>query len=162
MITNYLSPLSFTVMIDRLPNVEFFTQKVMIPGVTGNPVQTEVPLGRIFNVPQTLSYGDLDISFIVDEDLKNYLEILNWLEGIASPETTNQYQNLASSEDGIKSDITVLVNNSHKNPNHHFKFKDCFPVGITSLSFDVTQTEPTPIEVTATFRYTNFTVASHS
>jgi hypothetical protein len=158
MITNYLSPQSFIVSIDRLPNVEFFTQKVNIPDVSGSPQQTNTPLGLIYDSPSQLSYSDLDITFIIDEDMKNYLEILNWLEGMGSPNTTNQYKSLAASEAGVESDITIVINNNHKNPNIHFKFKDCFPVSISSVSLDVTSTDTTFAEVTATFRYTNFTV----
>lgn len=157
MITNYLSPTSFTVTIDRIPNVEFFTQKVNIPDVNGAPVETQTPLGRIFDTPDTLNYGDLDLSFIVDEDMKNYLEIFRWLEGMGSPDNQSQYQNLKD-QDGLNSDITVLVNNSHKNPNVVFRFKDCFPTSISSIALDITSSDTVYTEATATFRYTNFTV----
>lgn len=162
MITNYLSPQSFIVSIDRLPHVEFFTQKVMIPDVSGSPQQTNTPLGLIYDSPSQLQYSDLDITFIIDEDMKNYLEILNWLEGMGSPNTQDQYAKLEASDEGIQSDITIVINNNHKNPNLHFKFKDCFPVNISSISLDVTSADTIYSEATATFRYTNFTVASHS
>lgn len=162
MITNYLSPKSFIVSIDRLPNVEFFTQKVNIPDVTGSPQQLNTPLGLIYDSPSQLSYSDLDITFIIDEDMNNYLEILRWLEGMGSPNDQEQYRKLAESDAGIQSDITLVVNNNHNNPNIHFIFKDCFPVSISSISLDLTASDTTYAEATATFRYTNFTVASHS
>jgi hypothetical protein len=161
MITNYLSPQSFIVSIDRLPHVEFFTQKVTIPDVSGSPQQTNTPLGLIYDSPSQLSYSDLDITFIVDEDMKNYLEILNWLEGMGSPNNQDQYKKLKESDEGVQSDITIVINNNHKNPNKQFIFKDCFPTAISSISLDVTSSDTTYAEVTATFRYTNFTVASH-
>jgi len=162
MITNYLSPKSFIVSIDRLPNVEFFTQKVNIPDVSGSPQQTNTPLGLIYNSPSQLQYSDLDITFIIDEDMKNYLEILRWLEGMGSPNSTDQYKKLSATDEGLQSDITIVVNNSHQNPNIHFMFKDCFPTGISSIPLDLTSADTTYAEATATFRYTNFTVASHS
>jgi len=162
MITNYLSPKSFVVSIDRLPHVEFFTQKVSIPDVSGSPQQLNTPLGLIYDSPSQLQYSDLDITFIVDEDMKNYLEILNWMEGMGSPNNQEQYQKLKKSDEGIQSDITVIVNNNHQNPNIQFKFKDCFPVSVSSIPLDITTSEANITECTATFRYTNFTVDKHS
>lgn len=162
MITNYLSPKSFIVSIDRLPNVEFFTQKVNIPDVNGAPQQTNTPLGLIYESPSQLTYSDLDITFIIDENMNNYLEILNWMEGMGSPNNQDQYAKLSKTDEGLESDITIVVNNNHQNPNVHFMFKDCFPIGISSIPLDLTTTDTTYAEATATFRYTNFTVARHS
>lgn len=162
MITNYLSPASFLVSVDRMPHVEFFSQKVNIPDVSGNPQTRNSPLGVLYDTPSILNYADLDITFIVDEDMKNYLEILNWLEGMGSPEDQSQYKTLTTSDSGTTSDITVIVNNNHKNPNVQFKFKDCFPISIGAISLDLTASDIQYIECTASFRYTNFTVATHS
>lgn len=162
MITNYLSPKSFIVSIDRLPNVEFFTQKVNIPDVSGSPQQINTPLGLIYDSPSQLQYSDLDITFIIDEDMKNYIEILRWLEGMGSPNSSDQYKKLSKTDEGLQSDITIVVNNSHQNPNVHFMFKDCFPTSISSVPLDLTSADTTYAEATATFRYTNFTVAYHS
>ena len=162
MITNYLSPTSFIVSIDRLPNVEFFTQKVQIPDVSGNPTQTNTPLGLLYNTPSQLVFSDLDLTFIVDEDMKNYLEIFRWLEGMGSPNDQASYLKLSESEEGLQSDITIVVNNSHKNPNIHFKFKNCFPISLSPISLDITAADTNYAEATAAFRYTNFTVDTHS
>lgn len=162
MITNYLSPTSFFVSIDRLPNVEFFTQKVTIPDVSGNPQQLNSPLGILYDTPSQLIYSDLDVSFIVDEDMKNYLEILNWMEGMGAPENQTQYKNLKESERGTRSDITIVLNNNHKNPNIKFNFKDCFPISISSVPLDITATDTNYVEATVAFRYTNFTVDTYT
>ena len=158
MITNYLFPSSFVISVSRLPNTEFFTQKVIIPGITGTPVETNTPLNAIYSVQDKLNYADLDLSFIVDENMTNYIEIVNWLEGIGAPDNQGQYKTLRNSPDGLKSDITIIINNSHKNPNVKFTFKDCFPIGITPLSLDITMQDVTYVEATATFRYNLYTI----
>lgn len=162
MITNYLSPTSFLVVIDRLPNVEFFCQKITIPDVSGTPQSVNSPLGLFYEPQGALSYSDLDLSFVVDENMSNYLEIFRWLEGLGSPEDQQQYKTLKNSQAGIKSDITVILNNNHKNPNIQFRFKDAFPISISSISMDVTATDVSPIEATASFRYNKFSVDRHS
>jgi hypothetical protein len=162
MITNYLSPASFLVVIDRLPNVEFFCQKVTIPDVSGSPQEMPTPLGNFYEGPSQLSYSDLDVSFIVDENMSNYLEIFRWMEGLGSPQTQEQFRNLQASPAGLKSDITVIINNNHKNPNIQFKFDNAFPISISSISLDITSNDITYVEATATFRYDKFKVAMHS
>ena len=42
-INNYLSPTNFTISIEKLPNVEFFTQKLQIPDVTVTPASIGTP-----------------------------------------------------------------------------------------------------------------------
>jgi len=158
MINNYLSPASFIVSVARLPNVEFFTQKLIIPGVSCLPIETNTPLRSYYSVQDKIRYADLDITFVIDENMNNYLEIFHWLEGIAAPEQLSQYKNLQNSKDGLKSDITVIMNNSHKNPNMKFSFKNCFPIGLTPISLDITTQDVTYIEATASFRYDAFTV----
>ena len=156
--TNYFSPLSFTVAVQRLPNIEFFTQRFLLPAVFSTPVNRSTPLGQVYETPDRLTYGEFDLGFVIDENMGNYLEIYNWMKGIASPETTNQYKSIAATQDGVVSDITVTINNSHKNPNKKCIFKNCFPIGLSSINLDVRGTDIIYPEATATFRYDYFDV----
>ena len=125
-INNYLSPSNFAISIARIPNVEFFTQKITIPSITSTAVEIDTPLAAIYMEQDKLQYGDLELSFIVDENMNNYKEILNWMEGLGFPESTKQYGDIKATSDGQHSDITLTVTNSHKNPNLLFKFTNCF------------------------------------
>ena len=75
---NYLQPTGFKVVIDRenYPNLEFFAQSVDHPDVSiGLP---NVPFRRIENVAMpgdTIAYSPLNISFILDEEIKSYIEL---------------------------------------------------------------------------------------
>ena len=71
--TNYLSPIGFTVAVSRLPHVEFFTQKAFIPGVTLEAPQLANPMGNLFVAGDRLAYQDLDLSFLADENMTNYM-----------------------------------------------------------------------------------------
>jgi len=156
--TNYFSPLSFEVVIQRLPNTEFFTQRFLLPAVFSQPVQRNTPIGAVFDTPDRLTYGEFDLGFILDENMNNYLEIYGWMKGIGFPENTEQYQAVAASQAGTVSDITVILNNSHKNANKKVVFKDCFPIGLSSISLDVRGTDIQYPEATATFRYDYFDI----
>jgi hypothetical protein len=155
MITNYLSPVSFLVVVERLPNTEFFTQRVTVPSISMTaPIQVN-PIHNIYRTPDRAEYADLDLSFIVDEDMNNYTEILRWMEGMGSPESTDQRKNLISSKYGLTSDISIVIQSSSRNPNKKFTYTECFPTNLGSINLDVTSTDIIYPECTVTFRYTN-------
>lgn len=160
MITNYLSPVGFKINVKRLPNVEFFTQRVLTPGVSTSSPETGTPLSNIYSVGDRLLYQELDLSFIVDESMENYSECLKWLESTTSPETLNQYKSLAASEEGISSDVSITILNSHKNPNVIFTFLNCIPTALTGVSLDATAEDVVYPEVSLTLRYDRFTFTS--
>jgi hypothetical protein len=158
MINNYLSPANFIISIDRIPNVEFFTQQLTIPDVSTSPVEVANPLKALYATGDRLAYGDLDLSFVVDENMENYLEILNWLEGLGTPESTDQFKNLEKSDAGLVSDIRVLIMNSHKNPNMEFLFTNAFPTSISSLELDLSSADIAYPKASVTFRYDDMKV----
>lgn len=155
MITNYLSPVSFKIAIKRLPNIEFFTQRVQIPSLSMTSPVLPSPLLNIYQTPDRIEYSELDVSFIVNEDMSNYEEILKWLEGMGAPQSSNQRLNLENSIYGLKSDISIIIENSSRNPNIEFTFTECFPTTLSGISLDVTATDISYPECTVTFRYTN-------
>lgn len=157
MITNYLSPVSFKIIIDRLPNVEFFTQRVNLPQLSMAAPSQVSPIHAIYQTPDRIEYSELDLSFIVDEHMSNYEEILRWMEGMGTPETSNQRLNLDKSKYGARSDITIMIENSSRNPNLKFTFTECFPTSLSSVPLDVTSSDVTYPECSVTFRYTNMT-----
>lgn len=158
MITNYLSPLEFIVSVKRMPNVQFFTQRASIPSLSINPIERPTPFKPLHETGDRLTYGELNLSFIIDEKMSNYLEVFNWMHGIAFPEKFDQYKDLEDSEFGVRSDITLLVMNSHKNPNIEVIFKDCFPVGLGEVSLDTTNTDVIYPEASVTFIYNGYSI----
>lgn len=157
-INNYLSTGGFAIKISRLPNVEFFSQKVLLPGVTANPVETQTPLRAFYNVPDHIRFADLDLSFIIDENMENYREIFDWLQGIGTPDNLEQYDKLQATEEGLVSDISIMLLNSHKNPNVEFVFTNAFPIGLTPISLDLAQQDVVYAEATVTMRYDSFKI----
>ena len=88
---DYASPTQFKFQILKLPKVEFFTTAVNLPGLSLNSIEQQTPLTDI-PVPGTkLSYQDLEITFMVDENLENYREIHGWLTGLCFPRARTQF-----------------------------------------------------------------------
>ena len=156
-INNYLSPASFTVSIDRMPNVEFFTQSLSIPGVSASPVELNTPLRTFYAQQDKLTYDDLTLQFIVDEEMNNYTEVLRWLEGLGFPERTDQHKNYIA-DNNLESDISVVITNSHKHPNMKFTFKNAFPVSLGSIDLNVNTQDIAYATCDVTFRYGSFQI----
>lgn len=155
MITNYLSPVSFKIIVDRMPNVEFFTQRASIPGLSMGAPEQLSPLHRIYKTPDRIEYAELELSFIVDENMDNYREILSWMEGMGTPESSDQRAALQSSKYGVVSDISIIIENSARKPNLKFTFTECFPIALSGVQLDVTGSDVVYPECSVTMRYTN-------
>jgi hypothetical protein len=114
--------------------------------------ETATPFVSIPNSGKIV-YSPLTITFRVNEDMSDYLEINNWLEGLGSPTNFTQYANLKNSNAGLYSDATLVINNSRKKGNMSATFYDLFPIDISDLQFTTMDTDVNYIECTVDFRY---------
>lgn len=155
---NFLSPIEFKLILDKLPNVEFFVQSVNIPGISSGATERPTPFKSLFEPGDKLSYDDFNISVACDEDMVAYREISDWLISITKPESYDQYKVAASTKTGLKTDGTLVILNSNKNGNVKIKFKDLFPVSVGSMQLNTTGTDVTPPTFEITFKYTSYDV----
>lgn len=159
---NFLSPLGYKFVITRLPNVDYFCQSITFPSMNLNTASFPNPFQKIPLAGTEISYGTLSITFKVDEDLTNYKEIYDWMIALGFPESYAQYRTLAekSAVDSkkLKSDASLVILSSSKNPRHEIKFLDAFPVSLTGMKFDSTSTDVNYLEATAEFVFNFFTL----
>lgn len=158
---NFLSPLNFKFIIKRAPHLNFFVQKVTIPGITLPATYSPNPIVRIPEIGDQLEYDELSISFRVDENLQNYLEIQNWMRG-SGKQSFEQYSTLASNPsytgESIKSVVSLTVLSNAKRPNYEFVFEEAFPTKISSITFDSSMEDVSSIEAEVEFRYIKFEI----
>lgn len=158
---NYLSPLNYQFSVKKLPHVNFFLQKVNIPSLTITPTSSPNPFVAIPYSGDHIQFGTLTISFKVDEQLKNYKEIFDWLMGLGFPKDFSQYSDLAKknkTQEGVVSDVSVIATDSAKNPRFEFVFVDAFPTFLSDLNLDTTADDVNYITASATFKYTYFDI----
>ena len=154
---NQLNVISFETNFLRMPGVNYFCQRVNIPGITLSSSVISTPFANIPIEGDVLEFEDLTIGFIVDEDMQNYLELYNWLQSLGFPEKFPQYDNETSS---LKSDVNILIHTNKSNPNYSIVFKDVFPVSLGTIAFDTNATALDPVVIDAGFKYTGaFTVS---
>ena len=136
---NFLSVVGFKFLLNRCPKVDFYCNSANIPEVTlGTATQTSYL--RDIPVPgDKLQYGDLGITFMVDEDMENYLQLYQWITSLGFPESLSQFNELRETDRLLpdepvagdffseRSDATLMILNSDYNPSVKVKFKDIFP-----------------------------------
>lgn len=161
---NPLNVNGFRFSILRLPHVKYFVQRAAVPGITAGRAVMSTPFNRMPLSYDKIQYEDLQLTFLVDEELDNYVELLNWIKGLGFPDNFDQYKTLAAQEKttggGLYSDATLTILTSSKIPNVEIRFEDLFPVALSEISFEATQDGIQYAVCTCTFAYARFNVVS--
>ncbi len=169
---DYLKPNGFKFQIHNLPNVSYFCQAANIPAIQMGSPTVATPLSDIPYPGDKLSYGDLVIRFLVQENMSNYLELYNWLIGLGFPESRDQYKNWNESQRyrfpaisdkrlgalGNFSDADFFILDSDNNPNVKITYYDVFPVSLEGLDFDISSGRADFLVGIAAFKYRHYTV----
>ena len=155
---NQLNVVSFDVSFSRMTAVQYFCQRISLPTVVLGETNEPSPFLNLPLEGDTLTFEALSLSFIVDEDLQNYIEIYNWLTALGFPRDYSQFAILQEPSAASKtlskySDLSLVVHTNKSNPNYKIKFTDVFPTSISSIQFDATPTGMDPIVVDATFNF---------
>ena len=183
---DYASPISFRFKCTKLPEVEFTCQTANIPGISLGSATQPTPLVDVAIPGDKLSYQSLDISFLVDENLNNYKEIHDWLLGLGFPNNHTQFADLQTTgsdrfpgstkdtatvgrqpraplaEGGTYSDATLTVLNSKNIAKTEIRFQNVYPTSLSSLSYDVRQTDIDYIQANVSFQYMNYDIVQIS
>lgn len=161
---SFLSPLGFDFSIKKLPTTNFFVTRVTIPGFTLGVVESPTPFNKLPIPGDKIQFNDLQVTFKIDEDMKNYLEIFNWIMGLGFPDRYEQYADIKSkgktTGEGIYSDASLTVLTSAMNPNIEFTFRNAFPYSLTDLDFNTSSADVEYLEGIVGFRFELFTIKS--
>lgn len=148
----------FRLVLQKTPNVEFFVISVNLPGMSINPQEIHNPVNKFYVGSTKLEYEPLQLTFRVDENLINYIEIVNWVKGIAAPEHTDQYKDFTKanstvnqSRHAIYSDGSLITMTNNSNVNMRISFRNMFPISISGLDLNL-DTNVT-LSASVTFRY---------
>ena len=177
---DYLSPTQFKFNIHQLPKVEFFCTAANVPAINLGEAIFPTPYKQIPVMGDTLTYDNLSISFIVDENLENYIELHEWLTAIGFPKDREQFttfrtstadspvitqgvsddrglttgsSQLSTSARGMFGDAILTILTNKNNPVVEVRFQDLFPVALGALDFTQVATDVEYISVTADSSY---------
>ena len=102
-----------------------------------------------------VSFGDLAIRFIIDEDMENYLSIHDWIREYGLSDER------ASSKDDYSYAILQILT-SHNNVNHQVEFTNIFPVSLSGVPFDATVGDIEYLMADAVFKYEKYDIRTSS
>ena len=182
---DYASPTQFKFQIQKLPKVEYFCTAVNVPALAISEVQQPTPFVDVPMPGTTLTYGTLNMTFLVDENLENFEEIHGWLRGLGFPEKYGEYKDAAAagsdrfptsdnavstepgkvkygavSQGALFSDATLVVLTSKNNPIKEIRFRDVYPTSIGSLQYDQQAGDVSYLTTTVSFNYNRYDFAS--
>ncbi len=169
---NFLSPVGFRFVLTKCPKVSFFSNSAQIPGLNINPAPQPTYLKDIPQVGDKMEFQDFALRFLIDEDLTNYMQIQNWMRGIAFPDNLGEIYDLWSGHgdfadgdprnpDNLTSDGTLQVLNSSQNSQFMVKFNDLWPTDLTTLQFDATPGDIDYFTAEVTFKYTIYEIVNN-
>lgn len=151
-----------------IPGAAFYTQTVSLPSATMEDTPSyNTPFNNIPLAGTGMKYGELQLSFIVNEDFSNYKALYEWMTGITFPQNNQQFIDQVNKKTGLfpggknvemmlRSDLHVVALNSRNEPITVIKFLDAFPTSIGSLPWDATQSDVTNFTAAISFSYTNY------
>ena len=173
---NYMSPLGFKLVLTKTPKVDFLCQSANIPSISMGTAIQPTYLKDIPVPGDKVLYDDLNVRFLVDEKMENYLAIHKWITGLGYPESIGQYRQLKTDDKRTDrrvndsadplyfqySDATLQVLNSNYKPSVLINFKDAFPISLSTLDFDVTTRDYNYFTAEVTFKYTIYNITDPS
>ncbi len=109
----------------------------------------------------------MNVTFYIDEELKAWLEIHDWLRAMTFPTDFAEYENLANLNNFTRykqtntpqfSDGTLTLLSSSNKPYYNFKFVDLFPVSLSSFVVSTGDSPETILTADASFRFAYYNV----
>ncbi len=175
-ILDYASPTQFKMIINQLPKVEFFITAANVPGISLGETIFPTPLKQIPMQGDEVTFENLSISFLVDENLENYKELHDWLIGIGFPQSRQQFKDFRSSTSNrpgatqgnsqdigdvqpatavspMFSDATLTILSNKNNPVVEVRFEELSPLSLGGLNFDQEATDVQYLKSTCDFNY---------
>ena len=153
---NFLSPVGFQFQIGKMPAVEFFCQSAAIPQVSMGIAKQTTRFNVVNQPGDEMYYEPLYVKFLVDENMKNYYQVHDWIRKITTPYSSKEFT-FWTGDDGVddrrpnpyrdredtdkwvnqwKSDCSLIILSSNYRPVAEFVFRSCFPLSLTTLNFD--------------------------
>ena len=149
---NFLSPVGFRLSIDKLRGVDFFCQAANIPAISLGAAETFTRFNKINQPGDELQYQELELSFLIDENMKNWYQVHDWMREIATPKSSKEFQykrgeiesdnkntkpsDLSNISNQWRSDCSLFILSSNYQPVAEFIFRDAWPTSLSTLTFD--------------------------
>jgi len=174
---DYADPTKFKFQITKLPRVEFNSIQANIPGITLTELNQPTRLMPVRIPGNDMTFEDLSVTFIVDEDLTNYRSVHDWMAGLAQMDSDDKYRELitdggdrmplsqqanlqdagrvttATNDGAIFSDAKMIILSARNIPIVELTFEDTYPKSLSGLDYNQSATDVEYLTATVTFGY---------
>ena len=178
---DYADPTKFKFQITKLPRVEFNSIQANIPGITLTEINQPTRLMPVRIPGNDMTFEDLNITFIVDEDLTNYRSVHDWMAGLAQMDSDDKYRALitegsdrmplsqqanltdagrvtkATNDGAIFSDAKLITLSNRNIPLIEITFRDTYPKALSALDYNQNATDIEYLQATVTLGYKKHT-----
>lgn len=163
---NPLQPNKFVLNFSRLPNMQYFCQSVSIPGLSLVEAIRTNPFVDLYSPGEKPIYDLLNVTFIIDEEMKSWIEVHDWIRAMTFPENFDEYKQLPRLSKGGQtrpdfpqfSDASITIFSSSMTPYYRIKYFDLFPTTLSTFILNAQDGPDTIITADATFRYSYFDI----
>lgn len=160
---NPLSTNGFSFTIEKIPEISFYCTEVVSPGLSLGEAVAATPFVD-YQIPgEKVIFDDLSIVFQINESLKNYIVVHNWIVGLGFPRNHEQYRNFLKNSDSSYSelskgysDATLTILTNLNNINKTIKFVDLFPKSLSGITFTSNSPNINYAIATATFGFSYY------
>ena len=174
---DYADPTKFKFQTTKLPRVEFNCIQANIPGISLTELTQPTRLMPIRIPGNDLTFEDLNITFVVDEDLTNYRSVHDWMTALAQVDSDDKYRALitdggdrmplsqqnnsqdagrvttATPDGAIFSDGKLIILSARNIPLVEITFRDTYPKSLSALEYNQNATDVEYLTASVTLGY---------
>jgi len=161
---NLQSELNFKFVLKRAPATEYWCQTFKVPNITLPAARVPSPSLRVPMQGDHLIYDDLTLTFKIDDQFQNWLEMHNWMTAIGNPTNTGKnYTQLESTPNytgyGLYSDLQLFAMDSQHQVTLVFNFERCSPIFLSGPQFVTKDGTVSYMDSTVNFSYLKYHIS---
>lgn len=140
--------------IASLKNFELYLNGYSIPGIVTDNVTSPTQFSNLSLVPNKAMFEDLNCTFLVDSNFRNWRVLFRWITGISRPDSYKQYaERVTDYCDGI-----LHCFDSNNNQCMIVQFKNLVPRSLGALNFDPRVVDSTTLNCSVSFAYDQYDI----
>jgi len=153
--TNLALNTNFRFILKKIPYTTYFCTSITTPSSTSEPMSYDYITAAQLKLPGGRTNTDISIRFIISEDFKNYMEIVNWFRySVAYRDFSKiEPESIVGPSDG-----QMLLLNNKKNPIYMINYRNLIPTNLSGFTLTNSESEPSVLTATIQFVYDTYSV----
>jgi hypothetical protein len=161
----------FKFEIERLPDLSFFVQKVSIPNVDLGVATQPNPFHAIHHPGTQLTYGSVEVTYLIDAKFKNYFSLYYWMKGVGFPHNFEEVENFRAQQLTLQGNPRAHAVDLEKTRGTliilqpdtgaivaEILLEELFPMGMSAVEFSTSESDSPILTTTCTFSCSSFEV----